>query len=63
MSRAFEYLAESYLKRRGRLVVPRCFIGVIVGNAIVTGKPDKMLVSVPFASEVIALNGSIVTWE
>jgi hypothetical protein len=58
----FERIAEWYLKRRGRVVLPRFWIGIAVsGNAVaVETSPGQWQVSLPCRGFTYALNGSIV---
>lgn len=57
--------AERYLKRRGRMVLPRAFVGLAVGygQAVRTGGDgdyDNWAVSVPRGFPAIALNHTVM---
>ena len=66
MAAMLEVLAERYLHWRGRVVLPRAFVGFAVGNCIVMWKgcdsvSDEWQVFSPKGFPFIALNNSIVT--
>ena len=57
--------AERYLKRRGRMVLPRAFIGLAVGygqavKIATDGDYDTWTVSVPCGFPPIALNNTMM---
>lgn len=57
--------AEQYLKRRGRCVLPRAFVGLAVGHgqAVKTSSDayyDNWAVSVPRGFPPIALNNTVM---
>lgn len=57
-----ERLCERYLHRRGRVVLPRAFVGAAFGFChVVKREPSVLTVTLPFAEcEIIALNHSYV---
>jgi hypothetical protein len=66
MNAMLERLAEWYLTRRGRVVLPRAFVGFAVGNCVVTktgsdGIYDVWQMLSPKGFPYIALNRSMVT--
>jgi hypothetical protein len=69
MNGLIERLAEWYLRRRGRVVLPRLFVGLVVGGNATAWrrKPyfkdvSEWNVTIPECGDVIALNGSTVTY-
>ena len=62
----FEALAEWYLKRVGRIVLPRIFVGVAFGHCHVYRDHKRNAYTVlpmwlPEAGTVIALNRTVLT--
>jgi hypothetical protein len=66
MTAMIERLAVWYLSRRGRVVLPFPFIGLVIGYGVATktGEADGYVesqVSVPKIGKLVALNHSVVT--
>jgi hypothetical protein len=60
-----ERLAEWYLKRRGRAVLPRCFVGLAVGAGLAVRKREssgfsQWEVEIPSSGKLWALNNSMI---
>lgn len=67
IGRYLERLAEWYLERRGRMVLPRMFFGMAIGGYASafkiggTGQYDEYQVMIMKGSQLIAMTNSIIT--
>jgi len=63
----FEQLAEWYLQRRGRTVLPRIFIGIVFGGCVAQrvesdGRYDHWTVIVPSCGQLVTMTSSQVIY-